>query len=65
MVPKTGRPPSDNPRTHVIPVRLSATELAEVKAAAEEIETRPGELIRDSALAAARKINRRAAKGSC
>lgn len=55
MTPRTGRPPSDNPRNNVIPVRLADNEKALIEAAAAKAGVRTGEYIRDRALAAAKR----------
>jgi hypothetical protein len=55
MSPRTGRPPSDNPRVNVIPVRFTDAEVAVLKAAAEKVGAKAGEYIREKALAAAKR----------
>jgi uncharacterized protein (DUF1778 family) len=60
MSPRTGRPPSDNPRTEILRIRLAANELAVIVAAAEQA----GQTIADWArteldAAAKRRIRRR------
>jgi hypothetical protein len=59
MSPRTGRPPSDNPRRNAVPVRLNDEELAVVKAAAEEVETPVGTWARDALLNAVKNQRRR------
>ncbi len=55
MSPRTGRPPSDNPRTNVVPVRYADDEMKILKAAADKAGLRTGEYIRKKSLAAARR----------
>ncbi|HJQ00098.1 MAG TPA: hypothetical protein VJ851_00730 [Jatrophihabitans sp.] len=55
MSPRTGRPPSGNPRTHAVPIRLTDDELTELKTAADRAGMKTGEYIRQKALAAAKR----------
>lgn len=60
MAPRLGRPPSGNPRTHVIPVRFNDDELAALRKAATATGRKPGEYIRERSLAAAKRTQGRA-----
>lgn len=52
--PKRGRPPSANPRSRCLPIRLSAAEHAAIVKAAKANRTTVSAFIRVAALAAAR-----------
>jgi uncharacterized protein (DUF1778 family) len=52
---KIGRPPTDNPRTHVVPVRLSEDEMRLVRSAAETAGETVGAWLRAKAVAAAKR----------
>jgi uncharacterized protein (DUF1778 family) len=55
MTPRTGRPPSDNPRSVVLSVRVTADEAARLSKAADAAGVPVTAWIRDRALAAARR----------
>ncbi len=55
LMPRTGRPPVDNPRSEVVRYRLTAGELATLTAAAEKAGQTPTDYARDKALAAAKR----------
>ncbi len=54
-MPRTGRPPVDNPRTEIVRYRLTAAELATLTAAAERAGQSLTDYARDKALAAAKR----------
>lgn len=53
--PRTGRPKSDNPRVHVVSIRLTAEEMQLVKQAAGRYDLPTGEWTRSRLLAAAKR----------
>lgn len=55
MTPRIGRPPSDNPRTHMVTLRLTDDELAACKAAADKAGQSIGPWARGRILAAAKR----------
>jgi hypothetical protein len=52
---RTGRPPIANPRSNILRIRLSDTELAELEAAAEAANITPAEWARTRILTAAKR----------
>jgi len=58
MVPRTGRPPVDNPRRIIRRIRLSDAEDASVVAAAEAAGQDVAEWMRDRVLAAAKRVKK-------
>jgi predicted HicB family RNase H-like nuclease len=54
-MPRTGRPPSDNPRATLLTLRLTAAEHARLTAAAAAAGQQLGPYVRDRALAAAKR----------
>ncbi len=62
-MPRTGRPPSNNPRTKMINVRLTEDEYMCLFPAAQAAGVTISEYVRSHALAAARKQHRRANPG--
>jgi uncharacterized protein (DUF1778 family) len=62
-MPRTGRPPSDNPRTKMVNVRLTEDEYMCLFPAAQAAGVTISEYVRSHALAAARKQHRRANPG--
>lgn len=55
MNPRTGRPPSDNPRSHMVTLRLTDEEYALVRVAAERTGEGIGVWARGRLLAAAKR----------
>jgi hypothetical protein len=55
MTPRTGRPPSDNPRTVVLSVRVTADEAAKLTVAAEAAGVPVTTWLRERGLAAAKR----------
>lgn len=55
MSPRTGRPPSENPRTVVLSVRVTPDEAAKLHAAAEAADQAVTAWLRDKGLAAAKR----------
>lgn len=56
MTPRTGRPPSDNPRRHVRSVHLTDNEDALITAAAKAAGKPVTAWIREKAVAAAKRL---------
>lgn len=57
-MPRTGRPKVDNPRDHVVSVRLTATEREQCAAAADNAGDSISNWIRTKAVAAAKRSKR-------
>lgn len=55
LMTRTGRPPSDNPRVKVIPIRLADDEHAAIAEAATRAGVPVGTWARDKLLAAAKR----------
>ena len=59
MTPRTGRPPSDNPRRYIIRYRVTEAEMDLLSLAAANVQISPAEYARERALAAAKASTRR------
>jgi uncharacterized protein (DUF1778 family) len=55
MSPRTGRPPSDNPRTKVVPLRFTPDEWQAIYDAAERAGKNAGSWMREKLNAAAKR----------
>lgn len=60
MSPRTGRPPSENPRHYVLRTRLSDDEREAVERAAEASDEKPATWAREQLVRAAKRANRKA-----
>lgn len=62
MSPRTGRPPSENPRNYVLRIRLSDDEREAVERAAEAGDAKPAIWAREQLGRAAKRASRKAAQ---